>query len=166
MCYLPPLKAVTSEPPGGYCRRMEGNQLPNAPLQGLPDGPIILFDAECVLCTANARFILMHDKAKRFYLASMQGAVGSSLFRAHGLDPADPTSILVVEGSTVRKDSDAVLSIYEGLGYPWRLAALARIIPAMLRDPLYRLVARNRYRLFGSRSFCWVAPERYRSRML
>jgi predicted DCC family thiol-disulfide oxidoreductase YuxK len=84
--------------------------------RALPEGPIVLFDAECVLCSANAQFILTHDKAERFRLASMQGDVGASLFRAHGVDPSDPTSILVIDGSTVRKDSDAVLSIYEGLG--------------------------------------------------
>jgi predicted DCC family thiol-disulfide oxidoreductase YuxK len=132
----------------------------------LPDGPIVLFDAECVLCSANAHFILTHDKAGRFHLASMQGAVGFALLLEHGLDPADPTSILVIEGTKVRKDSDAVLSIYEGLGFPWRLASVLRAIPAFMRDPLYRLIARNRYRVFGKRPTCWVAPEHYRSRML
>ncbi|MEG3155723.1 thiol-disulfide oxidoreductase DCC family protein [Sphingomonas sp. RB1R13] len=82
----------------------------------LKGGPIVLFDAECILCSANAQFILTYDKAERFRLASLQGEVGASLFRSHGLDPADPTSILVINGSSVRKDSDAVLSIYEGLG--------------------------------------------------
>ena len=72
----------------------------------------------------------------------------------------------MVDGAIVRKDSDAVLSIYEGLGYPWRLVSLLRIVPAAVRDPLYRLIARNRYRVFGKRTTCWVAPERYRSRML
>lgn len=145
---------------------MKGDHPSNVSVKGLPNGPIVLFDAECVLCSGSAQFILTHDKSGRFHLASMQGAVGSALFRAHGLDPADPTSILVIEGSTIRKDSDAVLSIFEGLGYPWRLASVLRIIPAFVRDPLYRLIARNRYRLFGRRSTCWLAPERYRSRML
>jgi predicted DCC family thiol-disulfide oxidoreductase YuxK len=39
-------------------------------------------------------------------------------------------------------------------------------MPASLRDPLYRLVARNRYRLFGKRAACWVPAERFRSRIL
>lgn len=131
-----------------------------------PTGPIVLFDAECVLCSANAKFILTHDKAGYFHLASMQGVVGSAIFRNHGMDPTDPTSILVVHGTKVRRDSDAVLSIYESLGFPWRLAAVLRIIPAFVRDPVYRLIARNRYRIFGKRPTCWVAPHAYRSRML
>ncbi|KMO10684.1 thiol-disulfide oxidoreductase DCC family protein [Methylobacterium platani] len=129
-------------------------------------GPIILFDAECVLCSANARFVLERDRAARFRLAAMQGEVGRSLFRRHGLDPDDPASLLVVEGDRMRRDSDAVLHIYEMLGVPWSLTRLLRIVPAILRDPVYRFVARNRYRLFGRRETCWVAPERYRDRIL
>ena len=134
--------------------------MPDAP------GPIILFDAECVLCSANARFVLRHDKAARFRLASVQGAAGNALCRGHGLDPADPTSILVVDGADVRRDSDAVLAIYEGLGWPWRLFSLFRLIPTVLRDPAYRWIARNRYRLFGKRATCWIAPPEYRNRIL
>jgi predicted DCC family thiol-disulfide oxidoreductase YuxK len=133
-------------------------------------GPIILFDAECVLCSANARFVLERDRAATFRLASMQGETGRALYRRHGMDPADPASLLLVEGGLggdrVRRDSDAVLHIYETLGYPWRLARVFRLVPAWLRDPAYRFVARNRYRLFGKRDSCWVAPARYRNRIL
>ncbi|MGQ2928871.1 MAG: thiol-disulfide oxidoreductase DCC family protein [Sphingopyxis sp.] len=132
----------------------------------MADGPVILFDAECVLCSANAQFVLRHDRAGHFRLASIQGEKGAALARAHGLDPADPVSMLIVEGDHVRRDSDAVLSIYEALGLPWRLMGLFRLIPAALRDPVYRWVARHRYRLFGKRETCWVAPPEYRARIL
>lgn len=131
-----------------------------------PGGPIILFDAECVLCSANARFVLRHDKRARFRLASIQGPAGAAMCRAHGLDPHDPTSILVIDGAGVRRDSDAVLSIYERLGWPWRFVAALRLVPAFLRDPVYRWIARHRYRLFGKRATCWVAPPEYRDRIL
>jgi len=129
-------------------------------------GPIILFDAECILCSANAQFVLQHDKAERFRLASIQGTAGAALSRKHGFDPNDPTSILVVDGATVRRDSDAVLAIYDGLDWPWRALSLLRIVPAALRDPVYRWVARNRYRLFGKRATCWAPPPEYRNRIL
>lgn len=66
----------------------------------------------------------------------------------------------------MRRDSDAVLSIYERLGFPWSLVRIFRIVPSWLRDPIYRLVARNRYRIFGRRDSCWIAPEHYRDRIL
>lgn len=129
-------------------------------------GPIVLFDAECVLCSANAQFILERDREAQFRLASTQSEIGQSLYRRHGMDPNDPVSLLVVEGGRIRKDSDAVISIYERLGFPWKLARGFRVVPAPLRDLVYRFIARNRYRLFGRRDNCWLAPDRYRDRIL
>ncbi|WP_379553415.1 thiol-disulfide oxidoreductase DCC family protein [Qipengyuania sp. DGS5-3] len=128
--------------------------------------PIILFDAECVLCSYNARFVLKFDRSARFRLASMQSEVGAALFRKFGIDPSDPDTIIVVEGETAKRDSDAVLSIYEGLGWPWKIAGIARIIPRALRDPIYLLIARNRYKIFGKRETCWLPPEHMRDRLL
>lgn len=129
-------------------------------------GPIILFDAECVLCSANAQFVLSHDRQKRFRLASMQGQVGSALYRRFGIDPANPDSIIVVDGDRMQRDSDAVLSIYAGLGWPWKAFSVFRLVPRVLRDPLYLLIARNRYRLFGKRDSCWLPAPEFRDRLL
>jgi predicted DCC family thiol-disulfide oxidoreductase YuxK len=127
---------------------------------------IILFDAMCVLCSANAQFVLRHDRRRRFRLASMQSEVGAELFTRHGIDPSDPDTILVVDGDRVLRDSDAVLAIYSALGWPWRAARWFRAVPRAVRDPLYRLVARNRYRLFGRRETCWVPSPADRDRVL
>ena len=132
----------------------------------LASGPIILFDAHCVLCSANARFVLRFDRERRFRLAAMQGDVGAELFRRNGLDPADPESILVVDGDRVWRDSDAVIAIYAGLGWPWRAAVAARLVPRGLRDPVYRWVARNRYRMFGRRETCWLPRPEFADRLL
>lgn len=129
-------------------------------------GPIILFDAECVLCSANARFVLSHDRTKRFRLASMQGEVGSALYRRFGIDPANPDSMIVVDGEQMLRDSDAVLSIYAGLGWPWTVLSVFRVVPRFIRDPLYRLIARNRYRLFGKHDSCWLPAAEHRDRIL
>lgn len=128
--------------------------------------PIILFDAQCVLCSANAQFILEHDKSGRFRLASMQGDVGAAIYRQHGMDPQDPSSILLIIRGQVLRDSDAILSIYAALGFPWNALAILRIVPAFLRDTAYRWVARNRYRLFGKRDSCWVPTAQYKDRVL
>ncbi|WEK06568.1 MAG: thiol-disulfide oxidoreductase DCC family protein [Candidatus Devosia phytovorans] len=124
---------------------------------------IIVFDAMCVLCSANAQFVLSNDRHGHFLLASMQGEVGSALYRKFGIDPAEPDTIVVVTGDSALRDSEAVLSIYEGLGWPWRIFSLLRIIPRGLRDPVYRFIARHRYRIFGERDACWLpTPEQAR----
>lgn len=132
----------------------------------IPPGPIIVFDALCVLCSANAQFVLRHDRRGIFRLASMQGATGAALYRRHGIDPANPETMIIVDGANVLTNSDAVLAIYAACGWPWRSAAVARIVPRPIRDAAYRLVARNRYRLFGKRDTCWLPTPAERSRVL
>ena len=129
-------------------------------------GPIIVFDAMCVLCSANAQFILSHDKSGKFRLASMQGAVGTALFDKFGIDPNDPDTIIVVDGDKVWRNSDAVLAIYSGLGWPWRIAKIFTIVPRWLRDPIYRLIATNRYKIFGKRETCWLPSPEQAKRVL
>jgi len=85
---------------------------------GLSKRPIIVFDAMCVLCSANAQFVLNNDRHGHFLLASMQGEVGSALYRKFEIDPIAPDTIVVVTGKHALRDSDAVLSIYDGLGWP------------------------------------------------
>lgn len=129
-------------------------------------GPIIVFDAMCVLCSANAAFVLRHDRAGHFRLASMQGEAGSALYRRFGIDPANPETLIVVEGDNLLRDSDAVLAIWAGLDRPWNALAALRIVPRKLRDPTYRWVARHRYRLFGKRSACWIPTAEHAARIL
>lgn len=130
------------------------------------DGPIIVFDAMCVLCSANAAFVLRHDRAGRFRLASMQGDIGAALNRRFGIDPANPESLIVVEDGRALRDSDAVLAIWAGLDRPWDGLAAFRIVPRWLRDPVYRWIARHRYRLFGKRSTCWIPTTEQARRIL
>ena len=124
---------------------------------------VLVFDGVCVLCSGWVRFLLRHDHAGRYAFASMQGDRGRALLRAHGLDPDDPLSLLLLEydradGARVSVDSDAVRRVLAGMGGLWRLAHLIAILPRPLRDSLYRMLARNRYRLFGRHEACMV-PE-------
>jgi predicted DCC family thiol-disulfide oxidoreductase YuxK len=127
---------------------------------------VIVFDAQCILCSANARLILRRDRRKLFQLAAMQGEAGAALLRANGLDPDNPDTIIVVDGERVLRNSDAVLHIYKRLGWPWRALGAAAIVPRPLRDLVYRLVARNRYRWFGKLDQCWVPDAADRDRLL
>lgn len=106
-------------------------------------GPIILFDAECDQCSANAQFVPKRDRNAVFRLASMQDEIGQSLYRRYGMDPGDPAGPLVVEGDRTHQDSDAVLKIYETLGFPWARVWVFRLVPVAIRDPVYRVVARH-----------------------
>ncbi|RDZ29584.1 thiol-disulfide oxidoreductase DCC family protein [Lysobacter silvisoli] len=123
-------------------------------------GPVIVFDGICVLCNGWVRFLLRRDRTGRYRYAAMQGAHGRSLLAAHGLDPDDPVSFLLVDGDRAWTDTEAIARVLSGLGGVWRLARALAWLPRALRDPLYRWVARNRYRWFGRHQQCLLpAPE-------
>ena len=127
---------------------------------------ILLFDGDCGLCSANARFVLQRDKRGLFRLAAMQGEAGAALLHDAGVDATNPDTIILLDGARVRRESDAVIAIFEKLGWPWRVAGAARLIPAPIRDAAYRWVARNRYRRFGRKDQCFVPRKEWEDRLL
>ncbi len=134
------------------------------------DKPIIVFDGMCVLCTANAQFVLKRDRAAKFRLAAMQGDVGAEIMRQVGFDPLDPESFILLDavqdGGRVWMSSDAVLHMWSELGWPWRAGMIFKLVPRVIRDPIYRLIARNRYKWFGKREECWVSTPEHQARIL
>ena len=133
---------------------------------GMTDHPVIVFDGHCVLCSANARFVLRNDKRGHFRLAAMQGEVGAGILERCGVDPADPDTLIVVNDGIAFRDSDAVIAIWSKLDWPWCALSAAAIVPRALRDPVYRWVARNRYRFFGRHEQCFVPDPRWADRVL
>jgi predicted DCC family thiol-disulfide oxidoreductase YuxK len=129
------------------------------------DRPVIVFDGQCVLCSRGARFVLKHDRKEHFLLASVQSEAGGALCRRFGVNRADPETMLLIDHGRARRQSDAMLAICRGLGWPWRVFTLFRIVPRPLRDAAYRWVARRRYRLFGRRETCWLPDEAWKGRV-
>ena len=131
----------------------------------LSAGPIVVFDGICVLCNGWVRFLLRHDPAGRYRFASMQSKSGRALLSENGLDADDPASFLLVEDGRAWKDSDAIRRVLIGLGGIWRAAALISLVPRAVRNPVYRTIARNRYRWFGT-TVCHVPTETQRARFI
>ena len=120
------------------------------------DRPVIIFDGECVACSGSARFVLRHDKRRRYRFLAAQTPLGRALYGHYGLHAQDyETMILIADGSAVFK-SEAVIRIAEGLGFPWSMAAALRILPLRWRDRLYDVLARNRLRILGRRESCYL----------
>ena len=127
---------------------------------------VIVFDGVCALCSCWVRFLLRFDRQQRYRFAAMQGGQGRALLQAHGLDPEDPLSFLLVEAGRAYTDSDAIIRVLAGLGGVWNVAGLARVIPRRWRDHGYRRLARNRYRWFGRHDTCYLPTAQERARFL
>ena len=118
-----------------------------------PDDGIILFDGVCVLCSGWVRFVARRDVAHRFRFTPIQSPYGRQLAETLGIDPRDPDTNAVILGCRALRRSDAALAVVAMLpGWGW--ASALRLIPPVVRDAVYVLIARNRYRLFGRRDVC------------
>jgi predicted DCC family thiol-disulfide oxidoreductase YuxK len=123
------------------------------------DRPVIVFDGQCVLCSAFAQFILRKDHRARFRLLAAQSELGDALYRHFGLDAVHYETYVLLQDGKAYFRSEASLRILDGLGLPWSLlAASARLVPLGLRDAVYNVIARNRLRWFGTRAQCYL-PE-------
>lgn len=130
------------------------------------DHPIIIFDGHCVLCSRFARFVLRHDTQAVFRLMAAQSPVGQALYRHLRLDPVTfGTNVLLQDGQAWFKSAGAI-RMFTQLKFPWSLCAVLKIVPALLLDRLYDLIARNRLRWFGSSSTCFSPDPKDQDRFI
>ena len=118
------------------------------------DRPIIIFDGHCVLSSNWAQFLIRHAPKKRFKLLAAQSPLGQVIYEHYGFDPIDyQTNILIADGKAWFKSATSIRML-EGLGRPWSWISIARILPVFVCDPIYDLIARNRFSMFGRRNEC------------
>jgi predicted DCC family thiol-disulfide oxidoreductase YuxK len=130
-----------------------------------PDDDVILYDGVCVFCSRWVRFVAARDTERRLRFTAIQSDYGTRLARAYRIDPQDPDTNAVIHGGVAYFKSDAALTVLGLLpGCSWVRVLLAT--PKPLRDAVYNLVARNRYRIFGKYETCFVPDAEFRDRVM
>ena len=127
---------------------------------------IILFDGVCNFCSGSVQFIIKRDPSGYFRFAALQTAAGEKVMKDNGIGDDRPESIILVENGRVWYRSSAALLIARRLSRGWSLFYAFIIIPPLIRDFFYNIIARNRYRWFGKKDVCFVPTEEIRSRFI
>ena len=130
-----------------------------------PDDDVILYDGVCIFCSRWVRFVAKRDVAKRFRFTPIQSPYGTRLARVFDIDPADPDTNAVIHCGVARFKSDAALTVLSLLP-GWRWVTVVFAVPRPLRDAVYGLIARHRYRIFGKSDQCFVPDADMRARVL
>jgi len=135
------------------------------------DSPILLYDGVCGFCNKTVQMVIDYDKRGTMRFAALQSDFGQEVIKRHpklkGVD-----SVIFVERSTATAEervfirSHAALRVAAYLGGFWKLFLAAYIIPAPVRDFLYDLFARYRYKVFGKYDSCMLPPQSVRARFL
>ena len=127
-------------------------------------GPVAFFDGECSICDTTVRFLLRRDGHGRLRFASLQGETAAALRAERDDVPRDLATMVLAEpapgrGLRLLRNSDGIARAIELTGSTG-LARALRLVPRPVRDLVYRVFARNRYRLFGRKDACDLpAPE-------
>ena len=131
---------------------------------------LVLYDGVCGLCQGVCQFILARDRDGVFDFASLQSGIGRAWLERFGRDPHDLDSFCLITdyqtSPVLHIKSRAALGVTARLGAPWRWLRAGRVLPQVLSDWLYDLVARNRYQWFGRTDTCLLPSPDVRQRFL
>lgn len=127
---------------------------------------IVLFDGTCAFCEGAVRFIAQRDPSGYFRFGASQSPQAAALLAHFGLTREMTRSIVLIEDGQVYLRSTASLRIAARLPFPWRVAAVALVMPAPLRDVGYRIVAAIRHRIAGRSNACEIPPAEIRARLI
>ena len=127
--------------------------------------PLLIYDGDCGFCSQAVLFILRHERRQELRFVPRNSPLGQRLRRTHCLEAVE--SMLWLAHGQVFTESDAVLHAASYLGGFWSAMARAGwIVPAALRNSVYRFIARNRRRLVRQSASCAVLPPDQLSRFL
>ncbi len=115
---------------------------------------IIIFDGICNLCHKSVELLIALDKEKQFKYTSLQGEYVQNLKIKGDID-----SIVFYEDGKLYYKSTAILKILRSLGGIWILTNIFYIIPISIRDYIYDVIAKYRYKTFGKMESCRIPKE-------
>jgi predicted DCC family thiol-disulfide oxidoreductase YuxK len=125
---------------------------------------VIFFDGHCNLCNRFVDFLISRDRKHRLKFAPLQGLTAATRLAPEYREKLG-TVVLEKDGRAYVRSTAAILAVAE-LGGRYRLAKVFLIIPKLLRDLVYRYIAKNRYLWFGRRDTCRVPTEQERAQFL
>ncbi len=125
---------------------------------------LFVFDGVCVLCSSGASWLMRHDRNALVNLTPAQESLGQALYAHYGI-AMDETYLLIADGRAFTA-SRGYIELCRILRGWWHVLRVASIIPERLRDWLYAVIARNRYRWFGRAEYCGLLTPEQRARLL
>ncbi|GAA4114363.1 thiol-disulfide oxidoreductase DCC family protein [Aquimarina addita] len=128
---------------------------------------IILFDGVCNLCNGFIDFVIKRDVNHKIFYCSLQSDTAKEILKGKDIIIHNSFStIYFYDKGQIYKKSTAVLRILKELPNYRLLASFFLIMPAFLRDFFYKIISKNRYRLFGKKESCRLPSPEERAQFL
>ena len=127
---------------------------------------VIIFDGVCNLCDSFVHFVIKRDEDAVFRFAPLQSDAAQRLLADRYGKPFGANTIVLIKNGVSYDQSDAVLEILTALPRQRFFRGFLGVLPKPARDFLYRVIAKNRYRLFGKKDQCMIPTEDVLDRFL
>lgn len=128
---------------------------------------IILFDGVCNLCNQTVLRIIKLDKKDVFRFTSLQSETGKEIIDYLKIDTTKVDSIILFEpNQAYYLKSTAALKIFGNFGGIWEVSKFLLFFPSFIRDFVYDIIAKNRYKWFGKKNQCMIPTPELLSKFL
>ena len=127
---------------------------------------VLFFDGDCAFCSASVHWVLKLDKRGCVHFAPLQGELARKLgLVGHAAKTGGTMVLLREDDGKFFTRSDALLELARALGWPWRIARAAAVIPRRWRDGIDQLIAAHRRALSGKKQTCRLPDARLAERL-
>ena len=127
---------------------------------------IIFYDGVCNMCNSFVNTIISLDKKNQLFFSPLNGKIAKKLLKKHSEKIKNIDSVIFYTHSKISVKSKAVIDIINSLGSLYKIISILNIIPALLLDYIYDLVAKNRYSWFGKKSSCPMPDKKIVSQFI
>ena len=131
----------------------------------MEESQIVIFDGICNFCNGAVNFIIKRDSKAVFKFTPTQGKIAQDLLLKHQVPEVGYDSFVLIKNGQSFLRTNAAFEITKDLDGFWFIGAF-KIVPAVVRDYFYRILARNRYTLFGKRAVCMMPKKEVRDSFL
>jgi predicted DCC family thiol-disulfide oxidoreductase YuxK len=130
------------------------------------DHAIILFDGVCNFCNSKINFIIRHDRKDYFRFAPLQSDAGKKILTENNISTFSMDSFILIENGKSHQKTSAALRIAKHLNGLWPVFYCFLIVPPFIRDIVYNIIAKNRYKWWGKKDSCMIPTPEVRNKFL
>lgn len=128
--------------------------------------PIIFFDGICNFCNGAVNFVIRNERKCEIKFATLQSDIATQLLNKYGIPKGGYQSFFFLENGKVYTSSTAAIKVCRYLKGLWPLMIGFIIVPRFIRDGIYNVISKNRYRWFGKKETCMIPSPELKSKFL
>ena len=127
---------------------------------------VILFDGYCNLCNSQVNSILRFDSKKFFYFSNLDSSFSKKVIKENKVESLEGNTIILYHNNKIIIKSNAAIKIAYLLGGFFKIFIIFKILPNFIRDGIYDVISRNRYRWFGKSDSCYIPKKEILDRFI